>query len=618
MAAARRRAALLAYKGEREMAAKALARARASRTYDRRPVPSYALNFYSPIVEAQLRSHRKTATIRLGDKSRKYQKGMIVSVLVGARYGPRAARLRRGHRQGRGEARSPSSLRARSSTTTPRSAARRRWRTSSASSTTGTVTEEDVVTVIRFSAISRRARPRLACSWPAASRRYPKSSGWRELRAARLAVDRERRTRTAPSTTGSGGAISPPQRRALAPGSRPRTPRTSAARRRSEAERRPVAEHLAPLLAQPVRGLAHESTLRTGRCGQAVQGLSPFRAGVPSPAAHVPRSLRCVRLFHDLSRDGNGDRTRSRAERLAPAGEGVGPRPRGPARHLPQHADHARRRGARATSSTGRARSPARSTPAAATRPSSVGVATAMGPDDVGTPLHRDMGVHITRGVEPWRIFANYMGRADGPAQGPRRERPHGRRRLGPDRDGLAPARDAPGRGRLRARLPHPRGEARRGRLVRRGRRGARRHARVDELRRRAPAARGLHLRQQPVGLLDADPPRVRRRAPRRPRRGLRLRGRRRRRHRRARRLPRGEARDREGARGRRADADRVPDAPHGGPRGPRRRLLRPEGALRAVGRARPARALPHLAARARRVHRRRGGRDHACTSRSS
>ena len=47
-----------------------------------------------------------------------------------------------------------------------------------------------------------------------------------------------------------------------------------------------------------------------------------------------------------------------------------------------------------------------------------VGVATAMGPDDVGTPLHRDMGVHNTRGVEPWRIFANYMGRLDGPTQG--------------------------------------------------------------------------------------------------------------------------------------------------------------------------------------------------------
>ena len=57
--------------------------------YDRRPVPSYALNFYSPIVEAQLRSHRKTATIRLGDKSAKYRKGMIVTVLVGVRYGQR-------------------------------------------------------------------------------------------------------------------------------------------------------------------------------------------------------------------------------------------------------------------------------------------------------------------------------------------------------------------------------------------------------------------------------------------------------------------------------------------------------------------------------------------------
>src|SRR5213595_3422100 len=48
----------------------------------------------------------------------------------------------------------------------------------------------------------------------------------------------------------------------------------------------------------------------------------------------------------------------------------------------------------------------------------SVGVATAMDADDVGTPLHRDMGVHIVRGVEPWRIFAQYMGRQDGPTHG--------------------------------------------------------------------------------------------------------------------------------------------------------------------------------------------------------
>jgi TPP-dependent pyruvate/acetoin dehydrogenase alpha subunit len=47
-----------------------------------------------------------------------------------------------------------------------------------------------------------------------------------------------------------------------------------------------------------------------------------------------------------------------------------------------------------------------------------VGVATAMGPDDVGAPLHRDMGVHITKGLEPWRIFANYMAKEDGPTRG--------------------------------------------------------------------------------------------------------------------------------------------------------------------------------------------------------
>jgi hypothetical protein len=52
-------------------------------------VPTFALNFYSPIVADQLRTGRKTATIRLGDKSAKYRKGMIVTVLVGARYGQR-------------------------------------------------------------------------------------------------------------------------------------------------------------------------------------------------------------------------------------------------------------------------------------------------------------------------------------------------------------------------------------------------------------------------------------------------------------------------------------------------------------------------------------------------
>jgi hypothetical protein len=53
------------------------------------PVPTFALNFYNPAVADQLRTHRKTATIRLGDKSAKYRKGMIVTVLCGARYGQR-------------------------------------------------------------------------------------------------------------------------------------------------------------------------------------------------------------------------------------------------------------------------------------------------------------------------------------------------------------------------------------------------------------------------------------------------------------------------------------------------------------------------------------------------
>ena len=49
----------------------------------------FALNFYSPIVADQLRTGRKTATIRLGDKSAKYKKGMIVAVICGSRFSAR-------------------------------------------------------------------------------------------------------------------------------------------------------------------------------------------------------------------------------------------------------------------------------------------------------------------------------------------------------------------------------------------------------------------------------------------------------------------------------------------------------------------------------------------------
>ena len=49
----------------------------------------YALNFYSPLFVDQLRKGRKTATIRLGDKSGKYHTGQLVWVTVGHRNGPR-------------------------------------------------------------------------------------------------------------------------------------------------------------------------------------------------------------------------------------------------------------------------------------------------------------------------------------------------------------------------------------------------------------------------------------------------------------------------------------------------------------------------------------------------
>jgi len=49
----------------------------------------YVLNFYSPVFVDQLKRGRKTATIRLGDKSSKYRKGHVVLVTVGFQHSPR-------------------------------------------------------------------------------------------------------------------------------------------------------------------------------------------------------------------------------------------------------------------------------------------------------------------------------------------------------------------------------------------------------------------------------------------------------------------------------------------------------------------------------------------------
>lgn len=49
----------------------------------------FALNFYPELYDELLLSSRKTATIRLGDKSDKYQTGMVVWITVGPRFGRR-------------------------------------------------------------------------------------------------------------------------------------------------------------------------------------------------------------------------------------------------------------------------------------------------------------------------------------------------------------------------------------------------------------------------------------------------------------------------------------------------------------------------------------------------
>lgn len=49
----------------------------------------FAINFYSDAYADMLRKGRKTATIRLGDKSDKYRSGQIVWITVGRKYGTR-------------------------------------------------------------------------------------------------------------------------------------------------------------------------------------------------------------------------------------------------------------------------------------------------------------------------------------------------------------------------------------------------------------------------------------------------------------------------------------------------------------------------------------------------
>ena len=240
----------------------------------------------------------------------------------------------------------------------------------------------------------------------------------------------------------------------------------------------------------------------------------------------------------------------------------------------------------------------------------SVGAAFAMGPRDRLCILHRDLGAHLVRGVEPPRILAQYMGRASGVTGGRDGNVHFGDPALGcvpmvsmlPDMmcvaAGMAMAFKLRGEPRVRADVLRRRLDV------------ARRLPRGDELGRRAAAAGRVRAREQPVRLLDAAVEAVRRR-PGAARARLRLPrgdgGRQRRRG-----GVRGSARRARAGAGRRGpDASRGRDDAHARPRRARRHALRAARAAGGVGAARPDRApgAAHRRARRGRGHAARGGR---------
>ena len=111
------------------------------------------LNFYSSVFADQLRRGRKTATIRLGDKSHKYRKNDCVLVTIGYQHSPREKIFIGGDRSGGGQARVTTSPRGTSSTTTRSSAAIDEMIHFLEQIYGREVSMDDTVTVVRFSQI---------------------------------------------------------------------------------------------------------------------------------------------------------------------------------------------------------------------------------------------------------------------------------------------------------------------------------------------------------------------------------------------------------------------------------------------------------------------------------
>ena len=183
----------------------------------------FVLNFFSPAFVDQLKRGRKTATIRLGDKSRKYERGQVVWVTVGYQHSPREkifsaviddVEVKRVKRAlpARHRARQPRVPPPRRDGQLPRADLRPRRST-----------EDDTVTVIRFSQI---VEPPARSSATARRRRRTSAAGcasstsflttWCLERRARAGLGRDLRVR---ALAASGGAGWSPSR---APGRRRR------------------------------------------------------------------------------------------------------------------------------------------------------------------------------------------------------------------------------------------------------------------------------------------------------------------------------------------------------------------------------------------------------------
>src|SRR6201992_4471011 len=57
----------------------------------------------------------------------------------------------------------------------------------------------------------------------------------------------------------------------------------------------------------------------------------------------------------------------------------------------------------------------------------SVGTASALRADDFLAPIHRDLGAHLWRGMDPAQVMASFMGKATSPTRGRGRTLHYGR-----------------------------------------------------------------------------------------------------------------------------------------------------------------------------------------------